>query len=627
MSRPFDDAALRPILDIAGDGGWDWNISTGEVYFSDSWLRWLGYQRGDIEPRLQGLESIVHPDDRPRMMAALIAHFEGRAATYQCELRLRRKSGRYCYVLTRGKIVARSTHQKPQRFVATDLEVREGTADAAGDTPADRESEGSANGWLWETDAELRLDFVPPQFDAIGISTQSLLGKTRWEVAGVDPETDPMWGRHRDELLAHRPFRDFRFSLTGPDGAVHHFSDTGWPVFESDGGFVGYRGLIYDRTSEVRSEERLGVSQRRVMDVFERLPDAIAIFDRNDDLIVFNGHYRRLMGPYGVDLLTLGTKFDDVAREMVRRGFLKLSPDQRENAIRSLMDDHRRAPASRQHQVAGGQWIQIAQDATSEGGTMVLLRDVTDLRMSADRQRGNERLEVAGQLTAGVAHKFNNLLQVVQGNVELLEETYEGDEDLASLIDQTKQATKRGSELIKDLLIFGLKAPLQVETVNLNAVVTDLSQSLTDLVGDQIRFSTVLTRELWPTLADREVLERCVVELIRNAAEALNGEGRVSIQTANLTVPTGELRGSLYLPAGEYVVLRVTDTGSGIAADKLASIMAPFFTTKDKSLHNGMGLSVVYGLATYCGGYVDVDSTVDVGTTVQVFLPRAPTGS
>ena len=251
-----------------------------------------------------------------------------------------------------------------------------------------------------------------------------------------------------------------------------------------------------------------------------------------------------------------------------------------------------------------------------------------DLRQQiAERERAeaalnqSQRIEAIGQLTGGVAHDFNNLLTIVLGNVDLLERTPASDERNAARLAAIRTAAERGALLIGQLLAFARRQKLSPRPVDLNGIITSMDGLLRSALGNHIALEQHLDSSLHRAMIDPTQIELVILNLVINARDAMPAGGTMTIETANVTIPPGGP--AAQTPAGDYVTLAIHDTGHGMPVDVLAKVFEPFFTTKPPGAGSGLGLSQVLGTTQQLGGDVRIESRLDVGTTVRVFLPRA----
>jgi PAS domain S-box-containing protein len=264
----------------------------------------------------------------------------------------------------------------------------------------------------------------------------------------------------------------------------------------------------------------------------------------------------------------------------------------------------------------------LLRDAQGEpveyAGTLL---DVTDRKHLESQLVQAGKMDAIGKLTGGIAHDFNNLLAAMLGGLGLIERRVPLDEDQRKIVGMTRHAAEQGSELVGRLLAFARRQKLEpapIEIGRLSAAVSDL---LAPTLGALVELEWKTDRGLWCAFADEAQLELALMNLIINARDAMPEGGRIAVTGENREVTGG---GEMGLPPGQYVVLAVTDTGCGIASDMIEQVMEPFFTTKDVGKGTGLGLSMVYGFARQSGGAIRLRSEVGKGTTVEMWLPRAP---
>ncbi len=283
------------------------------------------------------------------------------------------------------------------------------------------------------------------------------------------------------------------------------------------------------------------------------------------------------------------------------------------------------------HRDGSHRWI-VWTAVPHEGVLYAVGRDVTESRATEERLRQAQKMETIGQLTGGVAHDFNNLLTVVAGNLESiqhhaarLEEDGPGPR-IRRAAEQAMRGAQRAAALTQRLLAFSRRQPLEPKPVNINRLVAGMSDLLMRTLGEQVEIETVLGGGLWVTLADPNQLENAVLNLAVNARDAMPGGGRLTIETANAHLDELYIANVDEVQVGQYVLLAVTDTGSGMSEAIVAKAFEPFFTTKDAGHGTGLGLSQVYGFVKQSGGHVKIYSELGQGTTVKIYLPRLLAG-
>ncbi|MBI1180562.1 MAG: response regulator [Alphaproteobacteria bacterium] len=240
-----------------------------------------------------------------------------------------------------------------------------------------------------------------------------------------------------------------------------------------------------------------------------------------------------------------------------------------------------------------------------------------------ERLRHSQKLEALGQLTGGLAHDFNNMLAVIIGNLNLLKRrSARGESGLGRYMDNALEGAERAATLTNRMLAFARRQALQPEAVDMNRLVSNLSELLSRTLGGAIRIETVLAGGLWPVHVDRGQLENALLNLAVNARDAMADGGKLTIETANAHLDDLYAAHHVGVPAGQYVLLAVTDTGAGMTPEIVAKAFDPFFTTKDPGQGTGLGLSQVHGFVHQSGGHVKIYSEPGSGTTVKIYLPR-----
>ncbi|MFD1107803.1 response regulator [Pseudoroseomonas ludipueritiae] len=244
-------------------------------------------------------------------------------------------------------------------------------------------------------------------------------------------------------------------------------------------------------------------------------------------------------------------------------------------------------------------------------------------RQRAETQlRQAQKMEALGNLTGGVAHDFNNLLQVIHGNLELLARDLSGQPEAARRVEHALGAVDRGARLAAQLLAFARRQPLQPRVVNIARFLHGLDDMLSRSLGEQVEIETMIASGLWNTLVDPGQVENALLNLAINARDAMEGHGRLTIEASNVTLDAAYARMHPEAEPGEYVMLAVTDTGSGMSAEVMEKVFEPFFTTKPEGKGTGLGLSMVYGFVRQSGGHVRIESEPGHGTTIRLYLPR-----
>lgn len=251
-----------------------------------------------------------------------------------------------------------------------------------------------------------------------------------------------------------------------------------------------------------------------------------------------------------------------------------------------------------------------------------LHHEATEREVAERALRQSQKLEALGKLTGGVAHDFNNLLQVVSGNLQLLSRDVAGNDRAEKRVENAMAGVTRGAKLASQLLAFGRRQPLEPKVVNLGRLVRNMDDLLRRAIGEDIQIETVVSGGLWNTLIDPGQIENAILNLAINARDAMPDGGRLTIEASNAFLDDEYARQHDEVKAGQYVMIAVTDTGSGIPKEILEQVFEPFFSTKPEGKGTGLGLSMVHGLVKQSGGHLKIYSEVGEGTTIKLYLPR-----
>jgi PAS domain S-box-containing protein len=251
-----------------------------------------------------------------------------------------------------------------------------------------------------------------------------------------------------------------------------------------------------------------------------------------------------------------------------------------------------------------------------------IAEDVTDRRALEDQLRQSQKMEAVGRLAGGVAHDFNNLLMVISGYAEVILANLSPEDPLLEKGRAIQLAADRATTLTRQLLAFSRKQLLELKVVDVNAIVQDMERLLRPLIGENVELLTSLTPQSANIRADAGQLEQVLMNLVVNAKDAMPSGGRLTIGTHNIVIDETHRRGQQFIRPGNYVMLSVSDTGTGMDKETQSRIFEPFFTTKETGKGTGLGLSTVYGIVKQSGGYVMVQSEPGHGTAFQIYLPK-----
>ena len=251
-----------------------------------------------------------------------------------------------------------------------------------------------------------------------------------------------------------------------------------------------------------------------------------------------------------------------------------------------------------------------------------IIVDITERKQFEAQLQQARRMEAVGRLAGGIAHDFNNLLTIIKGYTELALMRAKGLPELRADVERIEDASERASGLVRQLLAFSRRQVLQPKVLDLNSIVIGLDKLLRRLMDEDIEMLTVADQPVGAIKADPGQIEQVIMNLVVNARDAMPDGGRLIVETANVELDASYARDHATVRPGRYVMLAVSDTGTGMSAETVAHIFEPFYTTKESGRGTGLGLSTVYGIVKQSGGYVWVYSELGRGTTFKVYLPR-----
>ncbi|MEH6434097.1 hybrid sensor histidine kinase/response regulator [Massilia sp. DD77] len=397
------------------------------------------------------------------------------------------------------------------------------------------------------------------------------------------------------------------------------------PIYDEHGTLLGYAKITRDVTERKHTEDALRESEQRFRILVQGVTD-YAIYMLSPEGVVTNWNVgaERIKG-YSYDEI-VGSHFSRFYTDQDRLSGVPA------RALGTAGQVGRyEAEGWRVRKDGTRFWAHVVIDAIrGETGELIgfakITRDLTEKKQAAEALEKtqaalfqSQKMESIGQLTGGIAHDFNNLLSVLASGLEVLTMQRQHGSDLKTL-DSMRRAIDRGATLTQQLLAFARQQPLQPETRNVNRLITGFESVLRRAGNTSIAFEVKLDPQVRNTVVDAARFESALLNLVVNARDAMPEGGRIEIATANASLADGEVDS---LPAGDYVRLTVTDTGTGMDPDTVSRAFEPFYTTKEVGKGTGLGLSQVYGFIKQSGGEIAIRSKLGEGTTIAIYLPAA----
>ncbi len=445
-----------------------------------------------------------------------------------------------------------------------------------------------------------------PRSEIIGRTVREVLGETIYE-------------KISEKILAaqsgqHVTFRD---TIDYPDGNTRYIEIEYVPSSAVNGEPNGYVGLVLDRTSQLQSEHVLQESEMRFRGIFDQAAVGIALMTPGGRFLSVNQKVCDLLGLSNEEILGMRVveivNPDDIQASIAQAA--RLISGEISSFTMEVRYQPENAPA-----FWGNVTASIIKSPDSEHITfLAIVEDVSEPKRVEGMLRQVQKLDAVGQLASGIAHDFNNLLVAIMGNAELISnEAKAGDTRAEAIL----KAAMRGAELSHRLLAFSREQPLLTQNVDVEALVGNMKNLLERSLGETVEINTAFAAELWPVAIDPGQLENALLNLAINARDAMPSGGTLLIEASNVQTNEFDVSESGESTAKDYIMLVVSDTGSGMAADIVARVFEPFFTTKEVGEGSGLGLAMIYGFAKQSDGHVTIDSKLGEGTTVRLYLPR-----
>ena len=396
-------------------------------------------------------------------------------------------------------------------------------------------------------------------------------------------------------------------------------------AFDADGAPGPSRTLVLNRARD-GSIDPQRAAEVRFMRFFQNTPMAIATVDKQGRIADSNARFARLFHPAFKGEASGDRSILAVVAER-DRGAL-------EAAIRKAAEGQGEiAPVDAALAGAGERYASFFVTAIEDEkerdreAAIVYALETTQQRTLENQVNQQQKMETIGRLAGNIAHDFNNLLGAIMMATDFLLNAHKPTDPSFQDIMQIKQNTNRAASLVRQLLAFSRKQTMHPQVIDLGEALSDLTVLLRRLIGENVTLDVPQVRDLWPVKADVGQFEQVIINLAVNARDAMRFGGRLTLRTSNVGADAGAQHRHKEMPLGEYVLVEVEDTGSGIAPEIIDKIFDPFYTTKDIGKGTGLGLSTVYGIVKQTGGFIYVQSQVGKGTTFRIFLPRYVPGA
>lgn len=623
------DTRLRLALQAADLGIWDWDLTTNRTVWSEVHERIFGFAPGTFPGDVATFFRMVHPDDLPRLEAA-VARARDTGAEYQCEFRIIRRDGMERWCAGRGTFLYEEGRPVSATGIIQDItEAR----DAALHLRASEERyrsvvEMMAEGLTVQDATGAIVAWNRSATRILGLSGDQLVGRTsldpRWRALREDGSPFP--GSEHPAMVAlrtGRPQRDVPMGVHKPDGEIMWISINAQPIFTAGSSAASAVLCTFtDITARRNSEEALRRSEEHLRALFSQAVVGIAEADLEGRFVLVNQQYCDMLGYSRDELLAL--RLQDVTHpEDLPRSLELLAESMRSGKEFVIEKRNLRKDGTL---IWVRNTVSLLRGADGRPAFIVAIsHDVTEARRLEEQVRHAQKLEGLGVLAGSIAHDFNNLLVGVLGNASLALADLPADSPAAAAVRDIETTARQAAELTRQLLDYSGRGRFVVQPVDLSALVADMRPLLATLTAKTATLRFDLAPDVPFIEADAPQVRQVVVNLVTNASDALEGRhGLITVRTAAVDadrrmLESGYLRNDL--PEGRYVALDVADSGVGMAGDTLARLFDPFFTTK--ATGHGLGLSASLGIIRGHRGSIKVESTPGRGTAFTVLFPAS----
>jgi len=378
--------------------------------------------------------------------------------------------------------------------------------------------------------------------------------------------------------------------------------------------------FLRDITERKQAEAVLNQEREKFSTLIENIPFGMAMVDKKGHYLYLNTRWKELFG------------YDPQEIPDGKTWFRKVFPDPsyRKQAISAWVDDTKDAsPGLKKtrtftltckdgtQKIINFTFISIQNDLY-----IIICEDVTELKRIEEQLMQSQKMEAVGRLAGGIAHDFNNMLTIILGHTQLAQLTLDENSPLYHRFLEIQKAAQRSAALTKNLLAFARKQTIAPRTLNINHQIEDILKMLHRLIGENIELVWMPQPNLWDIKIDPSQLNQIVINIVINAKDAIEDLGTITIETQNVTIDENYCKTHLGFTPGEYVMLAISDNGTGMDKDVLEHIFEPFFTTKGIEKGSGLGLSTVYGIVKQNNGFINVYSEPKKGSTFKIYLPR-----
>ncbi len=638
VCRELESAALRSnerrlrlLVEGSSDGFWEWHVPTGRLEFTRRWAEMLGYEPGEVERNISSWKWLIHPDDWEVAWQKMQAHLKGQMASYESEHRMRTKTGDWCWIFCRGKVVARDAQGAPLRLAGSQTDNTERRA-------AEEE--------LWQSQAELSaiynhapmmlllLDdenrvrrFNQATQEFTGARAGQLAGKRIGEAIGCTTQGDSpgkcgtceaceacelqrLIQECRDKGVQIRR-RELRLPMRRPQGVQEAVFLASLARLQ-----VAERGVLFvcleDITSQRRADERIR-EQAALLDIAR---DAIYVHDLSGRLVYWNHSAEHMFGwaleealGQSVEFLLVSpgsTHWSDARRQVLER-------EEWSGEIAMIRRDQSLI-------IVQSHWTLVRGQSGQPKSILVVSTDLTERKKLEAHLQRSQRLESIGLLAGGIAHDLNNALGPIIMGLQLFKDRL-ADPELLAIIETMQLSAQRGANIVKQVHTFARGTPVAATQVALGRFVEQFIASLRPGIPPGISVESHIEANLPEIPGDEIQLKQALEIICGNSIDAMKNGGQLTLRISRKSFDNKTAYDVPGARPGEFLMVDISDTGNGMPPEVLDRVFDPFYTTKEMGAGLGLGLATALGIVKGHGGFMSADSQVGKGSQFRFYLP------
>jgi len=623
--QPPDESILMIILENGSVGYWDWDIPSGISFQSPALKKMFGYEEHELDNTMDAVQKRVFSEDLALANECFRIHVKSHGSIpFSYEIRNHHKNGSTVWVLCKGKVIEWDTEGNPLRAVGCNIDITE---------------QKRAEQIIKQNEALLRSIFEASPA-GISLIANRVLTKVNTAFCSIT-------GYSEEELLGQSTrilyFNDDDFNHVGK--TYHALKEKTPGIVESrfrrkDGTerFVlicmstlnsqnineGIVGIIQDVTDIRHAEMTAKKNQSMLKSIYDATPIGIGVAN-GDKIVNINNAFCKMVGYTENDLIGRKTTFLFTDEFEFNRVSDELRPQLTASGKGMVETTHRRSDGSIIDIIM---CVALIDNSDFLAGLVFSILDITELKKMEREKKHledtllhSQKLESIGRLAGGIAHDFNNMLTAILGNAEMIKELLPPSGKAYSKIETIERAAESASNLTRQLLAFSRKQIINPRIINLNAAVENIRKMLFTLIGENIKLHFSADPGLDTIMADSGQIEQIILNLTVNARDAMPSGGDLCIETKNVVLDESYSRIHLNIAPGPFVMLAISDTGTGMSKEAIEHCFEPFFTTKEIGKGTGLGLATVYGNVKQIGGTIELYSELEHGTTFKLYFP------